>query len=170
MLRAGPDALGLREAAKAFVVAGTAVYMYDAEAQQLTKAPFKLDKLSASVSFLPRAGQAGRRVPHRQGNPDRPSPGARRWSWCPSRPTRFDRIFFVVDPKTSAVTQSLVVDPDGSENHMAFTAVKTVGLGAEAFHFEPRRGRRSKRHDPEPGHLARALSPDLAPCRSTGPV
>ena len=54
---------------------------------------------------------------------------------------RFDRIFFVVDPKTSAVTQSLVVDLDGSENHMAFTAVKTnQGLGAEAFHFEPPAG------------------------------
>jgi outer membrane lipoprotein carrier protein len=126
---------------KTIVVAGTAVYMYDAEAQQLTKAPFQLDKLSASVSFLLGRGKLADEFRIAKATRADLTGGTALELVPKQADPRFDRIFFVVDPKTSAVTQSLVVDPDGSENHMTFTAVKTnQGLGAEAFHFEPPAG------------------------------
>ncbi len=123
---------------KTIVVAGAKVYMYDVEAQQLVVAPFNLDKLSASVSFLLGRGKLADEF--RISRAHRPDlTGGTVLELVPKQADpRFDRIFFVVDPKTNAVVQSLVVDPDGSENHMTFSQVKTdQNLGKEAFHFEP---------------------------------
>ena len=47
---------------------------------------------------------------------------------------RFSKIYFVVDPATSAVKQSVVVDPSGNENRFDFTHIETNrGLSEKDF-------------------------------------
>jgi outer membrane lipoprotein carrier protein len=48
-----------------------------------------------------------------------------------------------VDPKTAQVLKSTVVDPDGSENAIAFLNLKTnVGIDADRFKINPPEGTR----------------------------
>jgi outer membrane lipoprotein carrier protein len=123
---------------KIFVVAGNKVYAYDKEAKQLTISGMNTERLSASITFLWGQGKLERefniakatRVDLKDGIalelvPKLPDP-------------RFQRIFFLLDPKSFAVKETVVVDPDGSENHMVFTDSKTnTGIGTDAFKLNP---------------------------------
>jgi outer membrane lipoprotein carrier protein len=120
---------------KSIVVTGGFVYMYDPEAQQLTKAALNMEKLSASVTFLWGQGKlADEFFITRDGS----QPGLV-LQLTPKKPDpRFDRVFMEVDPKTFQVTGTTVVDPDGSQNHMAFSQVKTdQNIPDARFHLEP---------------------------------
>jgi outer membrane lipoprotein carrier protein len=120
---------------KSIVVTGSAVYMYDPGAQQFTKAAMDKDQLSASVTFL--WGQ-GKLADEFYITRDSTQPGLS-LLLVPKKPdSRFDRIFMQVDPKTYAVVGTTVVDPDGSQNHMDFSQVKTdQSVPDERFTLHP---------------------------------
>jgi outer membrane lipoprotein carrier protein len=123
---------------KVFVVAGNKVYAFDKEARQLTVAGIGADQLSASITFLWGQGKLEREFDIKKATREDLTGGIG-LELTPKRPDpRFQKVFFLVDPKTWAVRETIVVDPDGSENHMVFTNVKTnTGFGTEAFHLEP---------------------------------
>ncbi|MBS2028946.1 MAG: outer membrane lipoprotein carrier protein LolA [Deltaproteobacteria bacterium] len=106
---------------KSIVVTGGLVYMYQPEAQQLTKAPLNMQKLSASVTFLWGQGQLANEF-YITRLADKP--GVVLQLVPKKSDPRFDRIFMEVDPKTFQVIGTTVVDPDGSTNHMTFSNVK----------------------------------------------
>lgn len=111
---------------KSIVVTGGLVYMYQPEAKQLTKAAFNASSLSASVTFLWGVGKlADEFYITKVDRPDLTRDGTALQLVPKKQDPRFDRVFMVVDPKTHEVAQTVVVDPDGSTNHMTFSGVKT---------------------------------------------
>jgi outer membrane lipoprotein carrier protein len=127
-----------KPAPKTIIVTGGSVYMFDPEAQELTKAPLQLEKLSASVTFLWGLGKLDHEFFITRAN--RPDlAGGVALELIPKKADpRFDRVFMKLDPRTNAVVETVVVDPSGDENHMVFSAVKTdQGIGPERFHLEP---------------------------------
>lgn len=128
--------------ARTFVLAGQKVYAYDPQAQTLSVAKVDTSQLSASVTFLFGQGRLADEFSIARGtcasckgvllvlDPLKPDP-------------RFRQVRLEVDPKTAQVLKSTVVDPDGSENTIAFTDLKTnVGVGAERFKINPPEGTR----------------------------
>ena len=125
---------------KSFVLAGEKVYAYDPEAMTLTKASINTHQLSASVTFLWGRGRLADEFdisraeckpckgPLLQLDPVKPDP-------------RFKQIRLEVDPTTAQVLQSTVVDPDGSENAIRFSDLKTnTGVGPDTFKLNPPEG------------------------------
>jgi len=122
---------------KTFVLSGEKVYALDPQAMTLTKAQLSTHQLSASVTFLWGKGKLAdefdiAKVP------------------CPScsgillvmdprqLDPRFRQVQLEVDPKTAQVVKSTVVDPDGSENVVSFSQLKTnVGVKDDAFKLKP---------------------------------
>jgi outer membrane lipoprotein carrier protein len=127
---------------RTFVLAGSKVYAHDPEAQSLTVASVDTSKLSASVTFLFGQGRLADEFNITKGtcadckgtllvlDPAQPDP-------------RFRQVRLEVDPKTAQVLKSTVVDPDGSENTIAFLNLKTnVGIEADSFKINPPEGTR----------------------------
>ena len=127
---------------RTFVLAGEKVYAYDPEAQTLSVGRIDTSQLSASVTFLFGQGKLADEFSISKGackdckgtllvlDPLKPDP-------------RFRQVRLEVDPKTAQVLKSTVVDPDGSENAIAFLNLKTnVGVGADAFKINPPEGTR----------------------------
>jgi outer membrane lipoprotein carrier protein len=123
---------------KVFVVAANKVYAYVKEAKQLTISPIDTDRLSTSVTFLWGQGKLDREFDIKRAE-RKDLTGGFALELTPKNPDpRFQKIFFVLDPKSYEVKESLVVDPDGSENRIAFSDAKTnQGFGKEAFAIEP---------------------------------
>jgi outer membrane lipoprotein carrier protein len=119
---------------KVFVIAGKKVYQYDKEAKSVTIASIDTERLSASITFLWGQGKLEREF-HIKKATRKDMTGGIALELTPKTPDpRFQKVFFLLDPKTYAVRESIVVDPDGSENRVAFSQVKTnSGFGAEAF-------------------------------------
>ncbi len=121
---------------RAFVLSGEKVYAWDPGAQTLTKGALPASQLSSSVTFLWGRGHLLEefiivRVP------------------CPAcqgvllvltprkTETRFRELRLELDPKTAQVRRSVVVDPDGSENTIVFSDLRTnTGVGKERFILE----------------------------------
>jgi outer membrane lipoprotein carrier protein len=123
---------------KVFVVAANKVYAYIKEAKQLTISSIDTDKLSASVTFLWGTGKLDREFNIKRSDRKDLSNGFALELTPKQADPRFQRIFFVLDPKTFEVKESLVVDPDGSENRIAFSEAKVnQGFGKEAFAIDP---------------------------------
>ncbi|HZH14740.1 MAG TPA: outer membrane lipoprotein carrier protein LolA [Archangium sp.] len=131
-----------KPSARTFVLAGEKVYAYDPEAQTLSVGRIDTSQLSASVTFLFGQGKLADEFSISKGackdckgtllvlDPLKPDP-------------RFRQVRLEVDPKTAQVLKSTVVDPDGSENAIAFLNLKTnVGVGADAFKINPPEGTR----------------------------
>jgi outer membrane lipoprotein carrier protein len=127
---------------RTFVLAGEKVYAYDPEAQSLSVGRIDTSQLSASVTFLFGQGKLADEFSIAKGackdckgtllvlDPLKEDP-------------RFRQVRLEVDPKTAQVLKSTVVDPDGSENAIAFLNLKTnVGVGADAFKINPPEGTR----------------------------
>ena len=127
---------------RTFVLAGEKVYAYDPEAQSLTVGRIDTSQLSASVTFLFGQGKLADEFSITQGackdckgtllvlDPLKADP-------------RFRQVRLEVDPKTAQVLKSTVVDPDGSENAIAFLDLKTnVGIAADSFKLNPPEGTR----------------------------
>lgn len=113
-----------KPSAKTFVLAGVKVYMHDPEAKLLTVASIGTSKLSASVTFL--FGQGKLADEFAITKKDCAKCTGTLLQLDPLVPdTRFTRILLEVDPKTAQVLKSTVVDPDGSENAIAFLNLKT---------------------------------------------
>jgi outer membrane lipoprotein carrier protein len=128
--------------ARTFVLAGQKVYAYDPQAQTLSVAKVDTSQLSASVTFLFGQGRLADEFSIARG-PCEPCKGVL-LVLDPLKPDpRFRQVRLEVDPKTAQVLKSTVVDPDGSENTIAFTDLKTnVGVGAERFKINPPEGTR----------------------------
>jgi outer membrane lipoprotein carrier protein len=129
-----------KPSAKSFVLAEDKVRLYDPEALSLTISAMATDKLSASVSFLWGQGKLAREFNIAKKecgtckgtllelNPKNPDP-------------RFRQVLLEVDPKTAQVLKSTVVDPDGSQNVITFTSLKTnSGVTDDAFKLQPKAG------------------------------
>lgn len=127
---------------RTFVLAGNKVYAHDPEAQSLTVASVDTSKLSASVTFLFGQGKLADEFNIKKGtcadckgtllvlDPAQPDP-------------RFRQVRLEVDSNTAQVLKSTVVDPDGSENTIAFLNLKTnAGIQAESFKINPPEGTR----------------------------
>jgi outer membrane lipoprotein carrier protein len=131
-----------KPSARTFVLAGQKVYAYDPEAQSLSVGKIDTTQLSASVTFLIGQGKLADEFSITKGtcadckgtllvlDPLKPDP-------------RFRQVRLEVDAKTAQVLKSTVIDPDGSENAIAFLNLKTnVGLAADRFKLNPPQGTR----------------------------
>ncbi|QRK08877.1 outer membrane lipoprotein carrier protein LolA [Archangium violaceum] len=127
---------------RTFVLAGEKVYAYDPEAQTLSVGRIDTSQLSASVTFLFGQGKLADEFSISKGackdckgtllvlDPLKDEP-------------RFRQVRLEVDPKTAQVLKSTVVDPDGSENAIAFLNLKTnVGIDSDRFKINPPEGTR----------------------------
>jgi outer membrane lipoprotein carrier protein len=127
---------------RTFVLAGSKVYAYDPPAQTLTVGSVDTSQLSASVTFLFGQGRLADEFHIKKGtcadckgtllvlDPAKADP-------------RFRQVRLEVDPKTAQVLKSTVVDPDGSENAIAFLELKTnVGVSKDSFKLDPPEGTR----------------------------
>jgi len=131
-----------KPSARTFVLAGEKVYAYDPAAQTLSVGRIDTTQLSASVTFLFGQGKLADEFSISKGackdckgtllvlDPLKADP-------------RFRQVRLEVDPKTAQVLKSTVVDPDGSENTIAFLELKTnVGVAKENFQLNPPKGTR----------------------------
>ncbi len=131
-----------KPSARTFVLAGEKVYAFDPAAQTLTVGRIDTTQLSASVTFLFGQGNLADEFSISKGackdckgtllvlDPLKADP-------------RFRQVRLEVDPKTAQVLKSTVVDPDGSENAIAFLNLKTnVGVAADSFKLNPPEGTR----------------------------
>ncbi|MBI3181815.1 MAG: outer membrane lipoprotein carrier protein LolA [Myxococcales bacterium] len=127
-------------APKSFVLAGDKVYAHDPEARTLTKAAVASNQLSASVTFLWGKGRLADEFAIEKKACDKCSGVLLELTPLAPDP-RFLKIRFEVDPKTAQVLRSTVVDPDGSENAIAFTELKTnTGVDEQRFKLAPPEG------------------------------
>lgn len=134
--------------AKAFVVDGKSLWLHSSEDRTaFVNACFKNDGLTASVAFLWGQGKIreqfdvkwfdgvfGDKSDHhlelipRQGN------------------SIFAKLILVVDPKTSRVKQSIVVDPSGNVNQFIYSNLRfNKGLADKDFSFTPPPGTHTAR-------------------------
>lgn len=136
---------------KLFVVKGDRIVSYIPAAQQAMEGSFKADQLSASVTFL--WGRGHLESEFRIAAADRKdlAPGIA-LELTPRHPDpRFQRIFFVVDPKSFAVKESLVVDGAGDENRFDFSDLRPdAGLSPKDFDFTPPPGTQIVKLDGQP--------------------
>jgi outer membrane lipoprotein carrier protein len=125
---------------RTFVLSGDRIYAFDPEAQTLTKAALPTSQLSASVTFLWGRGKLADEFNIRR--TDCKECAGPLLTLVPKKPdARFREIRLEIDPKTSQVRRSIVIDPDGSENAITFSNLKTnVGLPKETFQIEPPAG------------------------------
>jgi outer membrane lipoprotein carrier protein len=133
---------------KVFVVSNEKVYAYDQAAKLLTVSRIAADRLSASITFLWGTGRLDREFRITRATRKDLKDGIALELTPKVADPRFQKVFFLLDPKTFSVKASVVVDPDGSENHMTFTNPKQdSGFGTEAFKIEPPADTQIKRMD-----------------------
>lgn len=120
-------------APKTFVLAGDRAYTYDPQAMLLTKAAFDQSQLSASVTFLFGTGKLEKEFTISK--VDCAKCAGTLLELLPLKPDpRFKKVRLEVDPKTAQVLRSIVFDPDGSENAITFSNLKTnVGVSKDVF-------------------------------------
>jgi outer membrane lipoprotein carrier protein len=125
---------------RSFVLTGDRVYVWDPEAQTLTRAELKTSELSTSVTFLWGKGRLSDeftivRVPCGE------CQGVLLVLTPKKAEARFRELRLELDPKTAQVRKTVVVDPDGSENAIVFSDLKTnTGLGKERFVLDVPKG------------------------------
>lgn len=119
---------------KTFVLAGDRVYALDPEAMTLTKASIQTNQLSASVTFLWGKGRLADEFNIQTAKCD--ACKGTLLELVPMKPDpRFAKIHLEVDTQTAQVVKSTVFDPDGSENAIAFSNLKT-NTGVDEKHFK----------------------------------
>ncbi|RKG69403.1 outer membrane lipoprotein carrier protein LolA [Corallococcus sp. CA054B] len=127
---------------RTFVLAGNKVYMHDPEAQTLSVAAMDTSQLSASVTFLFGQGKLADEFAITKGD-CKDCKGTLLVLDPLKNEPRFRQVRLEVDPSTAQVLKSTVVDPDGSENTIAFLDLKTnVGISADSFKLNPPEGTR----------------------------
>jgi outer membrane lipoprotein carrier protein len=122
---------------KTFVLAKEKVYAYDPEAKLLTRAAISTNTLSASVTFLWGQGHLADEFSIVK-KTCVPCAGTLLELTPLQKDSRFRKVLLEVDAATAQVTKSTVIDPDGSENAIAFIDLKTnVGVDELAFKLTP---------------------------------
>jgi outer membrane lipoprotein carrier protein len=123
---------------KSFVVAAEKVFVYDKEAKQILVAEMDSDRLSASISFLWGQGKLDQEFFIQKSTREDLKDGIALELTPKKTDPRFQKIYFLINPENYSVKETLVIDPDGSENHVTFKNVRTDGtFGKEAFLLEP---------------------------------
>jgi outer membrane lipoprotein carrier protein len=123
-------------AKRSFVLTGEKVYAWDPAAQTLTKGLLPSSQLSSSVTFLWGRGKlldefAIVRAPCADCQGTLLVLTPRRSD------ARFRELRLELDGKTAQVRRTVVIDPDGSENSIVFSDLRTnSGLGADRFVLE----------------------------------
>jgi outer membrane lipoprotein carrier protein len=118
---------------RSFLISENQVLALDIAALTLTKTSIEMDKLSAAVTFLWGRGKLKEefRISYAQ------CKGCKevRLELIPKKEEpRFQKLFLDIDAKTAQVMQSIVVDPDGSENRIRFLRLKeNQNLKQEVF-------------------------------------
>ena len=118
---------------RSFVLSGEKVYAWDPAAQTLTRGAMPQSQLSSSVTFLWGRGRLLEefnivRVPCSD------CQGVLLVLTPRKADARFRELRLELDPKTAQVRRSVVVDPDGSENSILFSNLRTnTGLTKERF-------------------------------------
>lgn len=110
---------------KQFVVKGDRITTFIPAAQQAMVGSFQADQLSASVTFLWGKGNLEKEFDVAPSDRTDLAPGIALLLTPKKADPRFEKIYFVVDPKTHAVLESLVIDGAGDENRFDFTAIHT---------------------------------------------
>ncbi|RKG73670.1 outer membrane lipoprotein carrier protein LolA [Corallococcus terminator] len=127
---------------RTFVLAGSKVYAYDPAAQTLSVAAVDTNQLSASVTFLFGQGKLADEFAISKGDCKDCKGTLLVLDPLKTEP-RFRQVRLEVDPTSAQVLKSTVVDPDGSENTIAFVDLKTnVGISADSFKLNPPEGTR----------------------------
>jgi outer membrane lipoprotein carrier protein len=122
-----------KPAPKTFVLAGDRAYTHDPQAMLLTKTAFDQSQLSASVTFLFGTGKLEKEFSIAK--VDCAKCSGTLLELTPLKPDpRFRKVRLEVDSKTAQVLRSIVFDPDGSENAITFSGLKTnVGVSKDVF-------------------------------------
>ncbi len=123
---------------KTFVLAKDRVLMHDPEAKLVTRSSLDTNQLSASVTFLFGTGKLEREFSIQKKACSRCK--GTQLELTPLVPdARFKRIYLEVDEATAMVLKSTVIDPDGSENAITFSTMRTnvEGVTEERFHLSP---------------------------------
>jgi outer membrane lipoprotein carrier protein len=119
---------------KFFVVKSDRITSYVPAAQQAMVGSFKADQLSASVTFLFGRGNLEAEFDIQAADRTDLAPGTALLLLPRKADSRLARLYFVVDPSTFAVKESLVVDPSGNENRFDFSDIKpNLGLSEKDF-------------------------------------
>jgi outer membrane lipoprotein carrier protein len=128
-----------------WLASGTTFWMYEPEAKQAFKQDLKASQLPAAVAFLMGKGKLtdefevslAKELPYG-------SPEDYRLSLKPKKAqSTYRSIYFVVDPKTYLVKQSVLVNAQGDVNSISFTdVVLNSKLGEELFRWTPPPGTR----------------------------
>jgi outer membrane lipoprotein carrier protein len=118
---------------RSFVLSGERVYAWDPQAKTLTRAAMPTSELSSSVTFLWGKGRLQDEFTiHKVPCPE--CQGMLLVLKPKKSETRFRELRLELDPKTAQVRRTVVVDPDGSENAILFTDLKTnAGISKERF-------------------------------------
>ncbi len=123
---------------KSFVVAAEKFFVYDREAKQIIVAEMDSDRVSASLSFLWGQGKLDKEFFIRKSTRGDLKDGIALELTPKVRDPRFQKVYFLINSEDYSVEETLVIDPDGSENHVRFKNVRTNGkFGREAFLLEP---------------------------------
>jgi outer membrane lipoprotein carrier protein len=141
---------------KLFVTNGEFLWVYDPEDKQAMKQNLRGHTLPAAVSFLYGKGNLAAEfnitvVPENQlanikpdgktTYPLQPSGGVVLRLVPKQGNARFKELYFVVDASSGAVTQTLMVDPEGGTNHITFRNMKVnTGIPESLFSWKPPAG------------------------------
>jgi outer membrane lipoprotein carrier protein len=121
---------------RSFVLSGEKAYAWDPAAQTLTRAALPSSELSTSVTFLWGKGRLLDEFAVVRG-PCTDCQGTLLVFTPLKAEARFRELRLELDPKTAQVRKTVVVDPDGSENTIVFSDLKTnIGLSKERFVLE----------------------------------
>jgi outer membrane lipoprotein-sorting protein len=126
-----------RTTAKNFVSNGTTLYMIDRENKELMKRAVGDSVLPVAVTFL--YGQGDVTADFRAVLDTSKKYGKRGdyvLKLTPKKPSvQYKTLYFVVDPATSQVRESIIVDAADNVNHFAFTNINTAPT-MKAYYFE----------------------------------
>lgn len=122
---------------KTFVLAGERVLAHDPEAKLVTVASIATNQLSASVTFLFGVGKLENEFSIAKKACAKCAGTQLEMTPLVADP-RFKRILLEVDEKTAMVMKSTVIDPDGSQNAITFSNLKSnVGINETHFKITP---------------------------------
>lgn len=130
-------------AAKAFVVDGKSLWVHQPEDHNaFVNACFQQDGLTASVAFLWGQGKIKEQFDIAWFKGVFGEASDNHLELTPKKGNAvFAKLILVVDPKTSRVKQSIVVDPTGNVNQFRYTDLKfNAALGPKDFSFTPPAG------------------------------
>jgi outer membrane lipoprotein carrier protein len=128
---------------KMFLSTGQLLWMYEPEDKQAFKQDLKQSQLPAALSFLLGKGRLGDEFEIADaGNVPYGTPGDYRLSLKPKQPqATYKSIYFVVDPKTFYVSESVLVNAQGDVNDITFTNLKVNSKVPDAvFKWTPPAG------------------------------